>query len=129
MSEDGGTTWSAIPDAIDLGATTQYTHKNVVPGKEYTYRVFPEFGGIFGPPAREDASSRAGDLPDPVRGLMVQADGQKRLKLTWPAVQNKRGSHDIMGYLVQIATPATYNAATPRPPADADGTLATSGHH
>ena len=57
---------------------------------------------------------------------MVEADGQKRLKLTWPAVQNKRGSHDIMGYLVQIAAAAdgttTFNAATPRPGADADGT-------
>ena len=41
VSEDAGTTWQAIPDAIDLGATTRYTHKNVVPGKEYTYRVFP----------------------------------------------------------------------------------------
>ena len=116
VSEDRGTTWQPIPDAIDLGSTTEYTHKNVVPGKEYTYRVFPEFGGIFGPPARQDASSRAGDLPDPVRGLMVEGDGQTKLKLTWPAVQNKRTSHDIIGYLVEVANPTTYNTTT-RPPA------------
>ena len=103
VSEDGGTTWKSLPDATDLGSTTEYTHKNVVPGKEYTYRVFPEFGGIFGLPAREDGSTRAGDLLDPVRGLKVEADGQKKLKLTWSAVQNKRGSHDIIGYLVQVA--------------------------
>ena len=120
VSEDGGTTWQPIPDAIDLGSTTEYTHKNVVPGKQYTYRVFPEFGGIFGPPAREDASSRAGDLPDPVRGLMVEGDGQTKLKLTWPAVQNKRTSHDIIGYLVQVANSTTYNTTT-RPPATGVG--------
>ena len=117
VSEDGGTTWHPIPDAIDLGATTRYTHKNVVPGKEYDYRVFPEFGGIFGPPARVDASTRAGDLPDPVRGLKVEADGQKKLKLTWPAVQNKRGSHEVLGYLVQIAPPTVAANTTKDRPA------------
>lgn len=123
VSEDGGTIWNPLPNArrpTDLGSTTEYTHKNVVPGKGYTYRVFGEFGGIFGAPAREDGSTRAGDLPDPVRGLKVEADGQKKLKLTWDAVQNKRGSHDIIGYLVQIAPPASANTKTRPTTADAD---------
>ena len=41
---DEHTMWKSLPNArrpSDLGATTQYTHKGVTPGKKYTYRVFP----------------------------------------------------------------------------------------
>lgn len=116
MSQDGGTTWVALPNAMrptDLGATTQYTHKGVIPGDEYTYRVFPELGSRFGIPAREDASSREAGLPDPVRGLTVTADPespQTSLVLTWPMV-TEDGGHEILGYLVQVGNDVDNNAA------------------
>ena len=103
---DQHTVWTPVRNQpIDLGATRQYTHKGVIPGKQYTYRVFPEFGGNLGIPATEEASSRGAELPAPVRGLTVMADPANRqtsLVLNWPAVTND-GGHDIMGYLVQVA--------------------------
>ena len=104
---DKHTVWTPVRNQpIDLGATRQYTHKGVIPGKQYTYRVFPEFGGYLGIPAVEEASSRAARVPDPVRGLRVDPDPdnpQTSLVLDWPRVTNN-GGHDIMGYLVQVAT-------------------------
>ena len=101
------TVWTPVRNQpIDLGATRQYTHKGVIPGKQYTYRVFPEFGGYLGIPAVEDASSRAARVPDPVRGLRVDPDPdnpQTSLVLDWPRVTND-GGHDIMGYLVEVAS-------------------------
>ena len=106
VSEDEGTTWLRLANAdepSDLGATTQYTHQGVEPGKQYTYRVFPWHKNAFGHPVMIDASSRKADLPDPVRRrLKVEADGETKLKLTWPAV-TVDGGHDIMGYLVQVS--------------------------
>ena len=104
---DQHTVWTPVPSQpIDLGATRQYTHKGVTPGKQYTYRVFPEFGGNLGIPATEEASSRGAALPASVRGLTVTPDRpdnpQTSLVLNWPAVTNN-GGHDIMGYLVQVA--------------------------
>ena len=102
---DEHTVWTPVRNQpIDLGATRQYTHKGVIPGKQYTYRVFGEFGGYLGIPAVEVASSRGAELPAPVRGLTVDPDPdnpQTSLVLNWPAVTNN-GGHDIMGYLVQV---------------------------
>ena len=100
------TVWRPVPNQPgDLGATRQYTHKGVIPGKQYRYRVFPEFGGNFGIPAEEQASSREADLPDPVRGLTVEPNPdnpQTSLVLDWPMV-TEDGGHEILHYLVQIA--------------------------
>ena len=112
---DKNTVWTPVRNQpIDLGATRQYTHKGVIPGKQYTYRVFPEFGGNLGIPAVEVASSRGAELPAPVRGLTVTPDPENRqtaLVLNWPAVTNN-GGHDIMGYLVQVARDDTNNDKT-----------------
>ena len=103
---DENTIWRPVRNQpIDLGATRQYTHKGVIPGDKYTYRVFPEFGGNFGIPATEEASSRGAKEPAPVRGLTVTANPanpQTSLVLNWPMVSDN-GGHDIMHYLVQIA--------------------------
>ena len=102
---DKHTVWTPVRNQpIDLGATRQYTDKTVTPGKQYTYRVFAEFGGHLGIPAVEVASSRGAELPAPVRGLTVMPDmenPQTTLVLNWPAVTNT-GGHDIMAYLVQV---------------------------
>ena len=109
------TVWTPVRNQpIDLGATRQYTHKGVIPGKQYTYRVFPEFGGNLGIPATEDASSRGAELPAPVRGLTVDPDPenpQTSLVLNWPMVTDN-GGHDIMGYLVEVARGDTDNNKT-----------------
>ena len=116
--------WKSLPNArrpSDLGSTKQYTHKGVTPGKEYTYRVFPEFGSHnvfrfgyrYGLPAVEAASSREADLPDPVQGLRVIADPenpQTALKLNWSALSNDRYGHPIDGYLVEVANDRDNNA-------------------
>ena len=101
VSEDAGMSWHPLPNPTDLGATTRYTHKNVSPGKEYTYRVFPWHEHLYGLPAREDASSQEAALPAPVRRLNVEADGQTALKLTWSRVTNS-GGHPVLGYQVQV---------------------------
>ena len=112
------TRWISLPNArrpSDLGATTQYTHKGVTPGKKYTYRVFPEFGSHnviqydyrYGLPAMEEASSRAAPLPDPVQGLRVVANPDKpqtELKLTWSMLADDPKGHPVMGYLVEVAS-------------------------
>ena len=101
VSQDGGMSWHPLPNPTDLGATTRYTHKKVTPGKEYTYRVFPWHEHLYGLPAREDASSQESALPAPVRRLMVDADGQTALKLSWSPVTNS-GGHPVLGYQVQV---------------------------
>ena len=122
---DANTIWMSLPNArrpSDLGATTQYTHKGVTPGKKYTYRVFPEFGSHsvsrydyrYGLPAVEEASSRAADLPDPVQGLMVVAnpdEPQTELKLTWSMLPDDPKGHPVMGYLVEVANDADNDMA------------------
>ena len=111
------TMWKSLPNArrpSDLGATTQYTHKGVTPGKQYTYRVFPEFGSHnitrydyrYGLPAMEDAASKEADLPKPVQGLMVVPDPenpQTALQLTWNRLPDDPKGHPVEGYLVQVA--------------------------
>ena len=101
VSEDAGMSWHPLPNPTDLGATTRYTHKNVSPGKEYTYRVFPWHEHLYGLPAKEDASSQEAALPAPVRRLNVDSDGQTALKLTWSRVTNS-GGHPVLGYQVQV---------------------------
>ena len=106
VSYDGGMTWGTLANVAtptDLGATRRYTHQNRVPGKLYTYRVFPEFQNRLGMPAEVDASSQADHLPAQVQRLTVTADGEDKLVLNWRAV-NKSGPHPIKGYLVQIAS-------------------------
>lgn len=114
---DQHTMWKSLPNArrpSDLGSTTQYTHKGVIPGKQYTYRVFPEhgthnlarYGYRYGLPAVEEAASRKADLPDPVQGLMVVPDMDKpqtALKLTWSKLPDDRNGHPVQGYLVEVA--------------------------
>ena len=101
VSEDGGMSWHPLPNPTDLGATTRYTHKNVTPGKGYTYRVFPWHEHLYGLPAKVDASSQESALPAPVRRLRVDADGQTALKLSWSRVTNS-GGHPVLGYQVQV---------------------------
>ena len=122
------TMWKSLPNArrpSDLGATTQYTHKGVTPGKQYIYRVFPEFGSHnvarydyrYGLPAMEEAASREAALPNPVQGLMVVPDTddpQTALKLTWSMLPDDPKGHPVQGYLVQVANDT-----------DNDGTLNT----
>ena len=104
-STDEGVTWLRLNNAdmpSDLGSTTHYTHKNVKPGAQYTYRVFPWHKNTFGNPETIDASTQEADLPDPVDNLRVMADGQTKLVLTWDMV-TQDGGHDIEGYLVQVS--------------------------
>ena len=107
VSEDGGITWEPLRNVtspVDLGATIEYTHRGVTPGKRYTYRVFPEQGHAFGLPMSIHASSEGAEVPDPVDGLTVTADGQKALVLNWHRVPaSGNGGHEIMGYLVQVS--------------------------
>ena len=115
-SEDGGTTWESISSVqpLGLGTTLRYTDsRNIVPGKRYTYRVFPVFisngPDEYGWPAEIHASSEQADVPAAVQGLNVAPteddDGNQStssLTLTWnPVTQN--GGHAIKGYLVQVS--------------------------
>ena len=109
-SSDQGVTWERLARAdqpTDLGTATSYTDSDdIMPGKKYTYRVFPVVllrgPDAYGLPAQIDASSEQADVPAKVTGLRVDADGQTKLKLTWNAVSNT-GGHDPKGYLVQVA--------------------------
>ena len=105
VSEDGGITWEPVRNATrpaDLGATTYHRERKVIPGKRYTYRVFPEQAHAFGLPKMIHASSEGAQVPNPVDGLTVTADGQTALVLNWNRVTDN-GGHDIIGYLVQVS--------------------------
>ena len=114
VSYDDGDSWGPLANVAtptDLGATRRYTHQGRIPGKRYTYRVFPEFRSGLGMPEMVDASSREDALPGQVQGLKVVADGEDALKLTWTAL-SKAGKHDVKGYLVQIASSDIINNNT-----------------
>ena len=115
-SEDGGTTWESISSVqpLGLGTTLRYTDsRDIVPGKRYTYRVFPVFisngPDEYGWPAEIHASSEQADVPAKVLGLNVAPteddDGNQStssLTLTWNPV-TQSGGHAIEGYLVQVS--------------------------
>ena len=53
-SEDGGATWHPARNATrptNFASTTEYEHEDRMPGKRYTYRVFPWHKDVFGEPA------------------------------------------------------------------------------
>ena len=72
-SDNEGETWETLFRATsprDLGtAQTYIDSRKIVPGKKYTYRVFPVFiepgPDAIGLPAEIIASSQAADLPAP----------------------------------------------------------------
>ena len=113
-SPDDGATWQSLRRAdtpTELGTADTFTdspggdHK-VVPGHEYTYRVFPVFiedgPDAYGVPALIDANSRGADLPTAARSVSADADGQNACVVTWRAPSDN-GGHPVRGYLIQIA--------------------------
>jgi hypothetical protein len=106
-SVDDGVTWKTLRNADrprDLGTNTNYTHSGVVPGKKYTYRVFPWHNSAYGLPLTIEASSEPADVPDPVQNLRVSAAGEDALKLEWNSLPASRnGGHPVIGYLVQVS--------------------------
>ena len=110
-SANEGKTWETLfraTTANDLGtARTYIDSKAVVPGKKYTYRVFPVYiqsgPDTIGLPAEIIASSQAADLPSHVRNLDVEANGQTGFDLNWDP-PSMDGGHKVMGYVVQQTT-------------------------
>ena len=98
-----GMTWKALDratDPRDLGTDTEYTDRiDVAPGQQYRYRVFPvsitegRSQDDFGLPATIEASAEEAEVPDPVTGLEVAANGQTGYTLTWNEV-TVNGGHD-----------------------------------
>ena len=113
-SADGGATWQSLAGAdspTELGTADTFTDSpgrdhDVVPGHEYTYRVFPVFiesgPDAYGVPALIDANSRGADLPTAARSVSADADGQNACVVTWRAPSDN-GGHPVRGYLIQIA--------------------------
>ena len=105
-STDDGVTWKTLTNAdgpSDLGTNTIYTHSGVVPGKKYTYRVFPWHRSAYGLPKTIEASSEPADEPAPVRNLRVTAVGEEALRLDWVQPTHYGGHKEILGYLVQVS--------------------------
>ena len=114
-SADEGATWQSLARADtpnDLGTADTFTdspggdHK-VVPGNQYTYRVFPVFieegPDAYGVPALIDANSRGADLPTAARSVDADGDGQNACVVTWRAPADS-GGHPVRGYLIQMAS-------------------------
>ena len=73
------------------------------------------------------AMTKSAVTPDPVRGLMVAADGPDMLTVTWPAVTNTGGS-PITGYRIEVAvsdTPTDWPGSTEKADNDATDAPAT----
>ena len=114
-SADGGATWQSLARAdspTELGTADTFTDSpggdhEVVPGHEYTYRVFPVFiedgPDAYGVPALIDANSRGADLPTAARSVDADGDGQNACLVTWRAPADD-GGHLVRGYLIQIAS-------------------------
>ena len=113
-SPDGGDTWETLLGAdkpTELGTADTFTDSpsgdhDVVPGHEYTYRVFPAFieegPYAYGVPALIDANSQGADLPTAARSVSADADGQNACVVTW-APPADAGGHPVRGYLIEIA--------------------------
>ena len=108
-SADDGATWQSLARAdtpTELGTADTFTDSHeVVPGHEYTYRVFPVFiegRDAYGIPALIKANSRGADRPTAARSVRAVGDGQNACLVTWTAPSDP-GGHDVRGYLIQIA--------------------------
>ncbi|MCY4560638.1 MAG: fibronectin type III domain-containing protein [Chloroflexi bacterium] len=103
---------------------TYYYHRGLEQGSNIQYRIFPWHKDRFGTPQTITARTKSAVTPDPVRGLMVAADGPDKLTVTWPAVTNTGGS-PITGYRIEVAISDTdddWPGATEK--ADNDATAA-----
>ena len=113
-SPDDGDTWETLLRAdkpTELGTADTFTDgpsgdHDVVPGHQYTYRVFPAFiedgPYAYGVPALIDANSQGAALPTAARSVSADADGQNACLVTW-APPADDGGHPVRGYLIEMA--------------------------
>ena len=124
-SPDDGDTWETLVRAdtpTELGTADTFTDSprpidehEVVPGHQYTYRVFPVFiedgPNAYGIPALVNANSEGAGLPDAARSVTAEADGETACVVKW-APPADDGGHPVRGYLIQIAPDIAGNPGT-----------------
>ena len=115
-SPDDGATWEILHNADtprELGTADTFTDSpsgngdhEVMPGHEYTYRVFPVFldspQNAYGIPAIIMANSEGAALPGAAEAVTAEGAGTNSCVVKWLEPADD-GGHPVRGYLIQVA--------------------------
>ena len=95
--------WSRL---VNLHRSTNYSHRNLLAGTTYTYRIRALNQTQNGSYAnRVSATTEAASAPGAPTGLSATASGSAQINLSWTAPSNNGGA-PITGYRIQVSTNA-----------------------
>jgi fibronectin type 3 domain-containing protein len=93
---------SLLPEARSGYARSPVNHRELEPGTQYVYRIFPYKDGVYGVPVEVTGTTEPAVAPDTRLNLRVLAEGPTKLKLMWDEPSDNGGSK-VTGYLIQVA--------------------------